>query len=115
MDEIIPLDHPRPFESRVIQWYDPINSTLYSTPDKVTFKIMCIPQFQPGAIDKFQVDTQKIIEMVARDTESKGAFEDAVRLYDLAKVNLSQFPPLLPRSIHIPVIKFFMANVVSRS
>ena len=48
---------------------------------------MCIPQFQPGAIDKFQVDTQKIIEMVARDTESKGAFEDAVRLYDLAKVN----------------------------
>ena len=44
--------------------------------------------FQPGAIDKFHVDTQKIIELVARDTESKGAFEDAVRLYDLAKVNL---------------------------
>ena len=48
---------------------------------------MYLPHFQPGAIDKFQVDTQKIIEMVARDTESKGAFEDAVRLYDLAKVN----------------------------
>lgn len=40
---------------------------------------------KPGAIDKFHVDTQKIIEMVARDTEGKGAFEDAVRLYDLAK------------------------------
>ncbi|XP_060553313.1 nuclear pore complex protein Nup93-like [Ruditapes philippinarum] len=38
-----------------------------------------------GAIDKFQVDTQRIIEKVARDTESKGAFEDAVRLYDLGK------------------------------
>lgn len=39
---------------------------------------------KPGAIDKFQVETQTIIEKVARDTESKGAFEDAVRLYDLA-------------------------------
>ncbi|KAL4234656.1 Nucleoporin nup93 [Mactra antiquata] len=38
---------------------------------------------KPGAIDKFQVDTQRIIDKVARDTESKGAFEDAVRLYDL--------------------------------
>ncbi|KAK3085381.1 hypothetical protein FSP39_002489 [Pinctada imbricata] len=38
----------------------------------------------PGAIDKFHGDTQKIIEVVARDTESKGLFEDAVRLYDLA-------------------------------
>jgi len=42
--------------------------------------------FQPGAIDKFQVETQRIIEKVAKDTEAKGAFEDAVRLYDLAKV-----------------------------
>ena len=41
---------------------------------------------QPGAIDKFHGDTQKIIEMVAKDTENKGLFEDAVKLYDLAKV-----------------------------
>ncbi|KAL5020849.1 hypothetical protein ScPMuIL_000004 [Solemya velum] len=40
---------------------------------------------KPGAIDKFHNDTQKIIELVAKDTEAKGLFEDAVRLYDLAK------------------------------
>lgn len=40
---------------------------------------------KPGAIDQFNQDTQKIIELVAKDTESKGLFEDAVRLYDLAK------------------------------
>ena len=42
--------------------------------------------FQPGAIDKFKLDTQKIIELVAKNTEDKGLFEDAVRLYDLAQV-----------------------------
>jgi nuclear pore complex protein Nup93 len=41
---------------------------------------------QPGAIDKFHGDTQKIIELVAKDTENKGLMEEAVRLYDLAKV-----------------------------
>lgn len=40
---------------------------------------------RPGAIDKFHGDTQKIIDLVAKDTEAKGLFEDAVRLYDLAK------------------------------
>lgn len=40
---------------------------------------------RPGAIDKFQADTQKIIEQVAQDTEVKGQFEDAVKLYDLAQ------------------------------
>lgn len=40
---------------------------------------------KPGAIDRFQIDSQCIIEKVARDAEAKGAFEDAVRLYDLAK------------------------------
>ncbi|XP_069113478.1 nuclear pore complex protein Nup93-like [Argopecten irradians] len=40
---------------------------------------------RPGAIDKFHGDTHKIIELVAKDTESKGLFEDAVRLYDLAE------------------------------
>ncbi|XP_052062169.1 nuclear pore complex protein Nup93-like [Mytilus californianus] len=40
---------------------------------------------RPGAIDKFHGDTHKIIDLVAKDTEAKGLFEDAVRLYDLAK------------------------------
>ncbi|ELT94870.1 hypothetical protein CAPTEDRAFT_177509 [Capitella teleta] len=40
---------------------------------------------RPGALDKFKLDTQGIIETVANDTESKGLYEDAVRLYDLAK------------------------------
>ncbi|XP_071957772.1 nuclear pore complex protein Nup93-like [Antedon mediterranea] len=40
---------------------------------------------QPGAIDKFQDNTQRIIETVAKDTENKGLFEDAVKLYDLAE------------------------------
>ncbi|XP_033102112.1 nuclear pore complex protein Nup93-like [Anneissia japonica] len=39
---------------------------------------------RPGAIDKFQDNTQRIIETVAKDTENKGLFEDAVKLYDLA-------------------------------
>ncbi|KAK2144899.1 hypothetical protein LSH36_721g01052 [Paralvinella palmiformis] len=40
---------------------------------------------RPGVIDKFNLDTDKIIELVARDTENKGLLEDAVRLYDLAQ------------------------------
>ncbi|KAK2189808.1 hypothetical protein NP493_96g07020 [Ridgeia piscesae] len=40
---------------------------------------------KPGAIDKFNGDTQKIIELVASDTEGKGLLEDAITLYDLAK------------------------------
>lgn len=40
---------------------------------------------RPGAIDKFHGNTQAIIDLVAKDTEAKGLFEDAVRLYDLAK------------------------------
>ena len=43
---------------------------------------------RPGAVDKFQVNTQKIIETVARDTEAKGLFEDALKLYDLAGVGV---------------------------
>jgi len=41
---------------------------------------------RPGAIDKFYQDTQSIVEVVAEDSETKGHFEDAVRLYDLAQV-----------------------------
>lgn len=49
----------------------------------------------PGLIDRFdgggggggssQVDVHRIIEMVAEDSETKGMFEDSVKLYDLAK------------------------------
>ncbi|XP_041455618.1 nuclear pore complex protein Nup93-like [Lytechinus variegatus] len=39
---------------------------------------------RPGAVDKFQEDTQSIIETVAMDTETKGLFEDALKLHDLA-------------------------------
>ena len=42
---------------------------------------------RPGAVDRFQVDTSKVIEQVAKDTETKGQFEDAAILYDLALVN----------------------------
>lgn len=38
----------------------------------------------PGLIDMFHGDTQKIVELVASDSETKGLFEDAARLYDLA-------------------------------
>ena len=41
---------------------------------------------QPGAVDKFLDDIERVIELVAKDTEEKGLFEDAVKLYDLAKV-----------------------------
>ncbi|GIY44503.1 nuclear pore complex protein Nup93 [Caerostris extrusa] len=40
---------------------------------------------KPGAVDKFLNDTQTIIEIVATDSESKGLYEDAIKLYDLAK------------------------------
>ncbi|XP_054706353.1 nuclear pore complex protein Nup93-like [Uloborus diversus] len=40
---------------------------------------------KPGAIDKFLIDTQTIIEIVATDSENKGLYEDAIKLYDLAK------------------------------
>jgi len=41
----------------------------------------------PGLVDKFGdlVDTGKIIEFVAADSEERGLLEDAVQLYDLAK------------------------------
>ncbi|KXJ26896.1 nuclear pore complex protein Nup93 [Exaiptasia diaphana] len=45
---------------------------------------------KPGCIDKFQKnknDTQRIIEIVAKDTEEKGLFEESIKLYDLAKNN----------------------------
>lgn len=40
---------------------------------------------QLGCIDKFRGDVENIIEVVAKDTEEKGLFEEAAKLYDLAK------------------------------
>ena len=44
---------------------------------------------QPGCIDKFHKDTLKIIELVAKDSAEKGLSEEAVKLFDLAKVQVS--------------------------
>lgn len=41
---------------------------------------------QPGVIDKFAGDTRAIITKVASEAENKGLFEEAVKLYELAKV-----------------------------
>ncbi|KAM8947376.1 nuclear pore complex protein Nup93 [Pelodytes ibericus] len=40
---------------------------------------------RPGAIDKFRKDTDSIISQVASVAEHKGLFEEAAKLYDLAK------------------------------
>lgn len=45
---------------------------------------------QPGVIDKFTSDTKLIINKVASAAENKGLFEEAAKLYDLAKVNMFQ-------------------------
>ncbi len=37
-------------------------------------------------IDKFAGDTRAIITKVASEAENKGLFEEAVKLYELAKV-----------------------------
>lgn len=42
----------------------------------------------PGLIDRLQNspgDSQRVIELVAQDSEQKGMFEDSVKLYDLAR------------------------------
>ncbi|XP_026570103.1 nuclear pore complex protein Nup93 [Pseudonaja textilis] len=41
---------------------------------------------KPGVIDKFTRDTKPIINKVASVAESKGLFEEAAKLYDLAKI-----------------------------
>uniref|UniRef100_A0A3P9ISS5 Nuclear pore complex protein Nup93 n=2 Tax=Oryzias latipes TaxID=8090 RepID=A0A3P9ISS5_ORYLA len=40
---------------------------------------------KPGVIDKFAGDTRAIISKVALEAENKGLFEEAVKLYELAK------------------------------
>lgn len=45
--------------------------------------------WQTGAIDKFTRDTNPIVSEVASVAEQKGLFEEAAKLYDLAKVSIS--------------------------
>lgn len=77
--------------------------------DTCTCPLLCFslssPPLQPGVIDKFAGDTRAIISKVALEAENKGLFEEAVRLYELAKVSgafsrltaelLSSLPPPL--------------------
>ena len=64
----------------------------------------------PGLIDKFQgsnVNVHRIIELVAEDSESKGMFEDSVRLYDLAKKHdkvIELLNKLLAQVISLPPV-----------
>ena len=56
---------------------------------------------RPGCIDKFQKETSEVIGFVADGAEKRGLYEDAIRLYDLAKVRLvhvyvSLFQGVLP-------------------
>ena len=41
-----------------------------------------------GCVDKFSIDTSDIISEIAKDTEKQGCLEDAVHLYDLARVKI---------------------------
>lgn len=49
--------------------------------------IVYIVFLQPGCIDKFGMDCD-IVGFVASETEEKGLFEDAVKLYDLGGVSM---------------------------
>ena len=44
---------------------------------------------KPGCVDKFKDDTQDVVEFVAMKAEQKGLYEDAIRLYDLAKAGVT--------------------------
>ncbi|MBN3283318.1 NUP93 protein, partial [Polyodon spathula] len=46
---------------------------------------LVIESREPGVIDKFAGDTRAIISTVAQEAENKGLFEEAVKLYELAK------------------------------
>ncbi|KAI3371614.1 hypothetical protein L3Q82_024177 [Scortum barcoo] len=46
---------------------------------------LVIESREPGVIDKFAGDTRAIISKVALEAENKGLFEEAVKLYELAK------------------------------
>lgn len=49
--------------------------------------IRCVNVIQFNIVSFFQADTKLIIGQVAMDSERKGMFEDAIKLYDLAGVS----------------------------
>ena len=61
-------------------------------------------------IDKFNgtsVNVYRIIELVAEDSESKGMFEDSVKIYELAKKHdrvLDLLNKLLAQVVSLPPI-----------
>ena len=63
----------------------------------------------PGLIDKFKAgaNVHHIIELVAKDSEAKGMFEDSVKLYDLAKKHekvIELLNKLLAQVISLPPV-----------
>lgn len=64
------------------------NTIVHSQSSKQDYssKQCLFESFQPGVIDKFAGDTRAIITKVASEAENKGLFEEAVKLYELAKV-----------------------------
>ena len=62
-------------------------------------KFDLVSSFQPGVIDKFAGDTRAIISKVALEAENKGLFEEAVRLYELAKVSTVIFTSVCSKMV----------------
>ena len=48
-----------------------------------------------GAVGKFGMNTSEVVEFVASNAEEKGLYEDAIHLYDLAKVWLDDMQCML--------------------
>lgn len=61
---------------------------------------------QPGVIDKFAGDTRAIISKVALEAENKGLFEEAVKLYELAKVSRPRTAQHLCRAVAVGFVHF---------
>jgi len=76
--------------------------------DMLLGQILADGSRSPGLIDKFQgTNTHRIIELVAEDSESKGMFEDSVKLYDLAKKHdkvIELLNKLLAQVISLPPV-----------
>ena len=49
----------------------------------------------PGIVDSFNVEVQEVTDLVAQCSERKGLHEDAIKLYDLAKVSSPPSHPSL--------------------
>uniref|UniRef100_A0A665TNK9 Nuclear pore complex protein Nup93 n=1 Tax=Echeneis naucrates TaxID=173247 RepID=A0A665TNK9_ECHNA len=68
---------------------------------------------KPGVIDKFAGDTRAIISKVALEAENKGLFEEAVRLYELAKVSTLTLPHSVCGALLSYLFTFSVSSYVS--